>query len=257
MRTATVTGLLTLFAMAGSAQTVPARVTPQRLRSAGPQLSEFAIIGAPYTCDVMIEITRIGEDGTRFRTTSPPIRELRDPQGRIRTERKELRGSTEVAIVSVVDPVTGTGYILSPDGRVTRTTRVPAAGSKPALEVYQSPVAAGTIHRTDSTVVRESLGARMIEGIHTEGWRFARTFPAGAMGNDRPFTITEERWVAPQLALALLVIHSDPRTGERTGRRTNIQLSEPDPSLFQPRSSESGFDNTDPLQNLFFGTGKK
>lgn len=257
MRTAAVVGLLTFLTTAGSAQTAPARVTPQTLPSPGPQLTEFAILGAPYTCDVTIETTRIGEDGTRFRTQLPPIRESRDSQGRIRTDRKELRGPAEVTVVTIVDPVAGMRYILGPDGRLARTARVPAAAAKPALEVYQSRVAAGTIDRTDSTVTRESLGARMIEGIHTEGWRFARTFPAGAIGNDRPFTVREERWVAPQLALALLAIHSDPRTGERTARRTNVQRSEPDPALFRARSRESVLDNTDPLENLFVGTGKK
>jgi hypothetical protein len=63
--------------------------------------------------------------------------------------------------------------------------------------------------------------------------------------------------VAPHLAVALFITHSDPRTGQRITRRTNVHLSEPDPALFKPQSRESVFDNTDPLDNVFFGTGKK
>lgn len=251
MRTAAVVGLFTLLVNAGTAQTRPAK--PLTLPS---PLTEFAIIDAPYTCDVTIETTAIGEDGTKFRSLSPHTLEARDSHGRIRRESKMLNGTAEVTTVTIVDPAAGVQHILGSDGRVLRTARIPVAAAKRAPEVYQSRVAAGTIERTGSTISREALGPRTIEGIYTEGWRFTRTFQAGALGNDRPFSITEERWIAPDLAVLLLATHSDPRTGQRITRRSNIQRAEPDPGLFLPRARESVVDNTDSLRTVF-GAEKK
>lgn len=81
--------------------------------------------------------------------------------------------------------------------------------------------------------VRESLGKQTIEGVEAEGTRTTLTFPAGAMGNERPINIVSERWYSPELQTVVLTRHSDPRFGETTYRLTNINRSEPARTLFE------------------------
>ena len=56
--------------------------------------------------------------------------------------------------------------------------------------------------------------------------------PVGKIGNDRPITIVTEVWTSPELKTIVLSKRNDPRMGEQTFKLTNIQRSEPDPSLF-------------------------
>jgi hypothetical protein len=64
------------------------------------------------------------------------------------------------------------------------------------------------------------------------GTRSTQTIPVGKIGNDRPIVITTEVWTSPDLKTTVLSKRSDPRMGDQTFKLTNIQRSEPDPSLF-------------------------
>src|SRR5262245_46303129 len=86
---------------------------------------------------------------------------------------------------------------------------------------------------SDAEVNQESLGTQSIEGVMAEGTRMTLTIPAGKTGNDRPIVTVNERWYSPELQTVVLTKNSDPRMGETTYRLTNINRSEPDPSLFQ------------------------
>ena len=86
---------------------------------------------------------------------------------------------------------------------------------------------------SDAEVNQESLGTQSIEGVTAEGTRMTLTIPAGKIGNDRPIVTVNERWYSPELQTVVLTKNSDPRMGETTYRLTNINRSEPDPSLFQ------------------------
>jgi TonB family protein len=81
--------------------------------------------------------------------------------------------------------------------------------------------------------VTESLGKQIIEGVEAEGTRSTVTFPAGAMGNERPINIVSERWYSPELQTVVMTKHSDPRFGETSYRLTNINRSEPARTLFE------------------------
>lgn len=82
--------------------------------------------------------------------------------------------------------------------------------------------------------VREDLGMKTVNGVEAKGTRTTQTYPAGAVGNDQPFTVTHETWISPELRIAVLQIDDDPRTGLRTMELTGIERGEPDPALFQP-----------------------
>jgi hypothetical protein len=80
----------------------------------------------------------------------------------------------------------------------------------------------------------EELGNQNIEGVDADGTRTITTIPAGAIGNERAIEIVYEKWFSRELQLVVMSKHSDPRFGEQTYRLTNINRSEPDPSLFTP-----------------------
>ena len=83
----------------------------------------------------------------------------------------------------------------------------------------------------------EQLGVQNFEGVDAEGTRTVTTIPADAIGNERPIEIVYERWYSKELQMIVYSKHSDPRFGEQTYRLTNINRSEPDPSLFQVPNS--------------------
>jgi hypothetical protein len=96
------------------------------------------------------------------------------------------------------------------------------------------PVGGGVFSWTsDAEVNQEQLGTQTIEGVAAEGTRTTFTIAAGKIGNDRPIVTVNERWYSQELQTVVLSKNSDPRMGETTYRLTNIDRSEPDPSLFQ------------------------
>jgi hypothetical protein len=80
---------------------------------------------------------------------------------------------------------------------------------------------------------RDSIGTQNFEGVDAEGTRSTTIIPADAIGNERPIEIVDERWYSKELHMVIYSKHSDPRFGEQTYRLTNINRSEPDPSLFE------------------------
>ena len=119
------------------------------------------------------------------------------------------------------------------------------------------PVGNGVFSWTsDAEVNQEQLGAQTIEGVVAEGTRTTFTIAAGKIGNDRPIVTVNERWYSQELQTVVLSKNSDPRMGETTYRLTNIDRSEPDPSLFQVpadyRIEEGGFN-----RNFFFSEPSK
>ena len=81
-------------------------------------------------------------------------------------------------------------------------------------------------------VSTEDLGTQVMEGVQVTGTRSTQTIPVGKIGNDRPIVITTEVWTSADLKTTVLSKRSDPRMSDQTFKLTNIQRSEPDPSLF-------------------------
>ena len=70
-------------------------------------------------------------------------------------------------------------------------------------------------------------------GLEVTGTRTTQVIPAGTVDNDREFTVVSETWTSPELKIVLRQMTSDPRTGRVTAELSNIDRSEPDPSLFK------------------------
>jgi hypothetical protein len=79
----------------------------------------------------------------------------------------------------------------------------------------------------------EKLASQTIEGVTAEGQKITHTIPAGAIGNEQPIDIVDERWYSPELQTIVMTRHSDPRSGETVFRLTNINRSEPARTLFE------------------------
>ena len=89
-------------------------------------------------------------------------------------------------------------------------------------------------YRHDGTEPKvEKLASQTIEGVLAEGQKITHTIPAGAIGNEQPIDIVDERWYSPELQTVVMTRHSDPRSGETVFRLTNINRSEPARTLFE------------------------
>jgi hypothetical protein len=84
----------------------------------------------------------------------------------------------------------------------------------------------------DVRSTEEQLGTRQIEGVKATGRRTTAVIPIDRVGNDRPITITDERWESPELRLLVYSRFSDPRTGVVEYKLTGITRSEPRADLF-------------------------
>ncbi len=110
-----------------------------------------------------------------------------------------------------------------------------AAEAKMHAEMMMTMHQPGTTLRfsPDKNSQKESLGTQAIEGVQAEGTRTTYTIEPGSIGNDLPIKIVSERWYSPELHTVVMSKNSDPRMGDTTYRLTNINRSEPSPSLFQ------------------------
>jgi hypothetical protein len=187
----------------------------------------------------------------------------RDSQGRERIDRAFCeRGGNEQGgtLVEIRDPVSGNGYVLDPAAHTAHRYRrkVPQATSSTSfIEAYAlsevagaRPLVAGPPY---SNTDAESLGSQTMEGLWVDGVRYTTVFPVGLTGNERPSNIVHEAWTSPLLRVVILSKISYPRSGEFVSRLTSIDLSEPDPALFQPPSDYAVIDETGPVTLMFPG----
>ena len=222
------------------------------------------VTGAPYSADTMTQRVQVLADGNRIeQTTSGSV--ARDSQGRVRRDEglPELTPKNGDAphIVMIDDPVAQVHWTL--DARTKTAMKMPVPGGKngafgalgmapPSVGANKTffyvqtgtPGTASVIKNQvfvksgaapdDRDVLKTDLGTQTIEGVPAQGTRITRTIPPGQIGNVQPIVITTENWYSPDLKVLVMSKSNDPRMGETTYKLTNIQRSEPSPSLFQP-----------------------
>jgi hypothetical protein len=219
------------------------------------------VMGAPYSATITNESVQTLADGTHI-TSSSSGTTARDSQGRTRQDAPlpalgNLSATDAPHLVFIQDPVAGASYTLNltdktawkgpvpPPGAgapgtmvSTNTVVVQSASGAPMPPPPPDAPAASTIFlqkrlaEADGDVTTENLGSQVMEGVQVTGTRTTRTIEVGKIGNDRPITIVTEVWTSPDLKTIVLSKRNDPRMGEQTFKLTNIQRSEPDPSLF-------------------------
>jgi len=78
-----------------------------------------------------------------------------------------------------------------------------------------------------------SLGTMTIGGVTAEGSRVVRTIPAGWEGNELKLESMREYWMSKDLTLYVKSVFDDLREGRSAFELQDINLQEPDASLFQ------------------------
>jgi hypothetical protein len=213
--------------------------------------------GAPFCATVVTEHTQSLADGNRIHTTDSSML-CRDGEGRTRREAGlNLLGASPQAsapkLITITDPVAGVRYLLDTENKIAQKMPMMPEGpegpgpahQKREVMIYQRTggpgsdvmfnnfiVKKGGPDAPESEANKENIGDQTIEGIHTVGTRMTTTIPAGKMGNEKPITVTSERWYSPELKATIMTKHNDPWSGELKTEFKNVSNGEPDASLF-------------------------
>jgi hypothetical protein len=214
--------------------------------------------GAPYSAQAVNEMVQVLADGNHITNTNSSTL-YRDSQGRER--REETSASGAVRSIFITDPVEGVSYTLMPNSKVahknvqrtlafnyssgsgagagagrgggnvteTRAFIMNDSGTGPETFFFTNQ----EVNTSKAKPAIEHLGTQTIEGVSAEGTRTTVTIPAGQIGNELPIVIVTERWYSPELQVTVMNKRSDPRTGTTTYKLTNVNRSEPSPTLFQ------------------------
>jgi len=171
----------------------------------------------------------------------------------------------ETETITIMDSVAGVAYTLNPATHEGHRSQIPARRLQPTTAGDGAPpppppppppgtvvmrrggpgggpgdvgfsVRGGQRGGAPAAVNAESLGTRQIEGVTANGTKRTEVIPAGAIGNDRPIEITDERWESPDLQVLVMSKHHDPRTGDVEYRLTNIVRADPPRELFMAPS---------------------
>jgi hypothetical protein len=231
-----------------------------------PLIAQKAVTGRPMAATESRHTLQILADGTRIERRDSS-KYYRDSDGRTRTE------SADGTRVNLSDPANGStvemnttqhsarhtgmvrafnfksetaGPVTSQSRMITIDQQTPGikaaiAGHTEALDGVQIQTAPGSltiVRRADSASAAndaktENLGIQNVNGVLAEGTRTTITIPAGEIGNDRPISIVNEKWVSTSLGMLVKSVNSDPRFGETTYELTDIREGVQDPSLFQ------------------------
>jgi len=251
-----------------AAPALPPPQTPDRdtSRSVSPvsataQLVGAAVKGLPFSATETIVETLA--DGTTIKNRSEVLLS-RDAEGRCRGERADpqMQGRD----VTVTDPAARTVMFWSSSENMSWISEFPVVWVMhlPDLKSVKGPLGIvlsthlppppSRAMQSSSNIDTETLPAGNIAGLYVEGTRTTEVIPAGAAGNDRDITVTSETWTSPELRITVRQVKDDPRTGKVTTELTNIDRSDPAPSLFKPPVGYAVVDNMDVLRAWGIGT---
>jgi hypothetical protein len=194
------------------------------------------VTGVPFSAVAVSESAQTLADGNHIaRKTQTNL--YRDSQGRFRKEvtftavGPLATSGQPKSFVFINDPVAGSNFILHPGEKTAEKMGTPFSNMKDAIKGkmehhHQQAIAEGSLKKED-------LGTQMIAGVSAQGTRVTHTIPVGQIGNEKAITIVSEHWYSNDLQIVVMSKRSDPRFGDTTYTLTNIQRSEPNPSLFQ------------------------
>jgi hypothetical protein len=181
----------------------------------------------PYTAKQELTHVQTLTDGTNIKTVEE-ISLARDAQGRTRRESVGTQNGDAVHSFQIFDPITQIRYTWNVGGNYPQVVTVYHQRPNPQPVVAQTPV------QRYYPYTSESLPPQTIGGLYVTGIHSTRTIPAGYEGNDHDLVTTTESWYAPSVGVQMRTITDDPRSGKTTIETTDLQQSDPDPTLFQP-----------------------
>lgn len=215
---------------------------PLKRTDAPPGQLIHVVLNRPYSAVMETEFSRTLEDGTRIDRKGIDVHEYRDSAGRTRTEHAAIPMMGNLinppdgpTMVMINDPVALKSYTLRPQNQTAQVREAPELAARTVAKKdsteFQRVLPLDT-DRPRPEFVTEDLGTQTIDGLDVVGTKETTTYPAGFEGNDRPFSSTRERWCSVDLRVIILQKLDDPRSGQTTIRLTNIERTEPDPSVF-------------------------
>jgi hypothetical protein len=208
------------------------------------------IAGAPFSAEVVEDMTQLLKDGSLFhRKTGALI--ARDSQGRIHNELHEVLAATEtkkpvVYSIHLYYPETRLNTFLNPHTHIARqrTLDRPPPTEPPSnwwLHLEGTPA-------SSSRIQVHNLGPSVMDGLDVRGYRRNITIPDKLSGTGEPVVVTDEVWYNEELRINLLSKHNDPRTGEMISKVTKINPNEPEVELFAIPPEYKVVDMTPPEQ---------
>ena len=185
--------------------------------------------GSPFSASVHTEWTKYFADGSTQVLRNHRLI-ARDGLGRVFQERRTFipdggRGEPQVTRTELAELSTHTIAYCSPRTAICelRFYNAPASVALPA---------AGASPDGKTSLVRDNLGNRTLDGLELIGTRETQTVAAAVTGTNRPMVVVKEFWYSPRLGINVLTDRTDPRSGKEVFTVTDIRLSEPSSSLF-------------------------
>ena len=222
-----IAGLVVAGSLLAQAPMGPRGRGPMGGRGRGGPGAVATVVGAPFSAvEVRTSQQALAAGNAIQRQEQGNI--YRDVQGRTRRETTSTGsdGQTQTQ-VTIADPAAGVVYELDAKNKVAFSRPAGFSRMPPTMGAGQLPAA------TEANVKRETLAAQSMHGIMANGTRVTRTIPAGTIGNAQAMEIVRETWISDELKVPVMTKVSDPRTGTTVTELTNINRSQPDPSLFQ------------------------
>jgi len=239
---ALVTLAIAMLAAVVLAQAAPETSAPETrgvsIRAKGPMMTfhletdmdAAPVKGAPFCANVTTEHNQPFADGNRIHSSDSSTL-CRDSEGRTRREAGlNLMGAGPegaTRLVTISDPVAGVRYTLDADNKVAFKSSISSTSAAPV-----GPPAGGLADKQKRIVIKsvdgpqvmtsdmfyradghahdetagstEELGTQSFNGIRATGTRMTTTIPAGPMGNEKPMTISSERWYSSELKATVM-----------------------------------------------------
>ena len=201
------------------------------------ELSGSVVKDVPFSARVSIETDQVLADGTHItRKESGSL--CRDSLGRLRQQLTlplppPVPASAEIGtIVILSDPSTGAHWTLMPAAKTAMKMTMPTVSRGKTNVNSNAEKNFRVFGGFGDDGGAEKLGAQNMEGVTATGTRFTHSIPAGQLGNDQPLQVVTERWYSPEIHLTVFLKRSDPMTGTKILKVTEIRREEPEPSMF-------------------------
>jgi hypothetical protein len=227
-----------------------------------PDIPGIPVKEAPFSAKLLIERKTLqANEATPPTISSASI--CRNGVGIMRTEKIIYDSAgVSVTIIQILDPNTRLSYTLDPKHRLAHRASLDqkpfgiAFTGNPALiadfnyglstEYWMRSIAGITVQHLGLGSYGDSVpvGEQDIAGFHVVGSQQTETLPKGKQDPDR---ISVTTWYSAVLRSTIVLKISDSREGERTMTLTNIQIGEPEPSLFQIPSNYKVVDEQGPF----------
>ena len=221
-------GTFTAIAVASLALQASSQQRAPRVHGVSPSRQQ-----TPFTAEFKITRIQTLANGTTITHESTEVRAA-DAEGRTMNSTTTINPSGDEHTFSVVqDPVEKTHTTWSSDRQQATVTSNAARVSCPPANATQIPRVSPS-QRQSSTV---DLGIETIGGVEAHGFRTTITTPAGQIGNSEPLVETHETWQAALIGprgLIVRQIDDSLQNGHTTRELTNLTLSDPPLSTFQP-----------------------